>query len=111
MYIFNIVKNFIGIITPFGGGRLLVATANNDWNYSEDTGYTGTIDSYTINGTFSDSGSYTYSLFDYDSLDDLNIQVFAGVGINLLLVQFTPSVTYDFTQSIWGATFSTHIKL
>jgi len=50
-------------------------------------------------------------VFDYDSLDDLNIQVFAGVGINLLLVQFTPSVTYDFTQSIWGATFSTHIKL
>jgi opacity protein-like surface antigen len=116
----QVSKNFIGIITPFGGGRLLVATADNDWNYSEDTGITNvaTINTlqtagYTINddGTISGSGSYTYSLVDYDSLDDLNMQVFAGVGINLLVVQFTPSVSYDFTQGIWGATFSTHIKL
>lgn len=114
----QVSKKFVGIITPFAGGRLLASNINNDWAYSKkieglNTEITAYLEGEGIltGGKIADNGSLTYNISDYTSIGDLNMQLFAGVGINLLIMQFTPSVSYDLTQRVWGVALSTHIKL
>ncbi|OJF77649.1 MAG: hypothetical protein BKP49_01335 [Treponema sp. CETP13] len=104
----QVSKNFLGILTPFAGGRALVAIIDSEWDYSmEISGAAATAYGST---TISDSEPYTYTLDDYDSIGDLNFQVFAGLGVNLLIFQFTPSVSYN-SNNVWAGAFSVHVKL
>lgn len=82
------------IATPFVGARILLSKIDNDWSAKSSFLYDQT-------------GNYTT---DY-SFKTAQYQAFAGVGINLLVLQFTPSVAYDFNNKIWTGSFSARVKL
>lgn len=82
------------IATPFVGARVLFSKINNEW-------------SAKASSVYNEVGSYTTEY----SLETAQYQAFAGVGLNLLVLQFTPSVAYDIKNDIWAGSFSVRVKL
>ena len=51
--------------------------------------------------------------FSFDNLANSEIQysVFAGLGVDFLIVQTTAGVNYDFKNKTWAGSISLHVKI
>ncbi len=88
------VSKDILIITPFVGGRFTLVDAEN--TYKWNTAVAG------LNG----AGVYMPEFGDKYS-----VNVYGGVGVNLVFVTITPGVTYDVMNEIVGGTISARFQL
>lgn len=106
----------IVFVTPFVGLRGLVSKSNNEWDWEYKSTYATQIDTaasalgYTIKTK--DKGAYTTSAFDFNAIQP---QIFAGVGINFLIIDFTLSITADLRNikddGLWSGAASLRLSI
>ena len=95
------ISKSILIATPFAGVRAVYQVGKYNWDANFSYTYDGkeyTVDlSNTIEKTF--------------DMADGNYMLFAGVGLNLFVVQTTISATYDVNKGNFAGALSIHAKL
>lgn len=111
----QISKTFL-FITPFVGLRGLVSKCDNSWDWAFSGKYVGEIEN--INNSLEnkaklrDSGSYKTDSFDFNAIQP---QIFAGVGVNFFVLDFTLSVTADLRHiadsGLWSGAASLRLSL
>lgn len=110
MYAQAQVSKKILFLTPFLGLRALVVNYENDWDWH----FKGDVASKLANNeiTVANSGKNSSDGFDFGELQP---QIFAGVGVNFLVLQATASVTADLRNigdsGLWSGAFSIRIKI
>lgn len=112
------VSKKILFITPFGGIRGSISSykRNWDWTYSV-SGEGDAADIAELLGaetSISDKNEYSdsdWSKFNFDDTGIYTAQVYAGIGLDFLLVgQFSITGSYDIVNKIWGAGASLKVK-
>lgn len=103
-------KSFL-LFTPFVGVRGLVSKYDNSWKWTlKNSAAVSAIQ--TLGKKTSDSGSVSSDSFDFGELQP---QLYAGVGVNFLVLQFTASVTADLRHisdsGLWSGAMSLRLKL
>ncbi|AEE16577.1 hypothetical protein [Treponema brennaborense] len=99
----QISKTFF-IITPFFGVRGILSDSKNDWAWKYNASFGG----YTIGDE--EKGSVTRKFSD-DFLDNFQAQAYAGLSLNIFIIQTTVGASYNFGSNIWGGNLSLRIKL
>ncbi len=99
------VSKKILFLTPFAGAKAYVQNGTYWYGggYQNIDNHThGTISQGTINKEFS---------FDSLTPNDIKYSVFAGLGVDFLIIQTTVGVSYDFTDQSWAGSLSIHVKI
>ncbi len=110
MYLQAQVSKNLLIFTPFLGLRGIVSKYNNEYSWAIKNDAATEIAScgYRTSG----SGSYTSDAFDFNAIQP---QVYAGVGLNFLVMQATLSISADlrniWDDGLWSGSFSLRAKL
>lgn len=101
-------------LVPFVGGRLMITKTNVDWDANADWSkiYTGSGSEYLANAqqwgilptSFSGGSSSSY-------FDNVRPQLYGGLSVDLLVIDITTSVSYDFLASIPSAAVSLRLSL
>ncbi len=105
-------KSFL-ICTPFIGVRGVVSKYDNSYSWKLKSSMPA-LDAMLASAGISsgNSGSYKSDKFDFAELQP---QIFAGVGFNLLVLQTTASVTADLRniadKGLWSGALSLRLKL
>ncbi len=109
-------KKFL-FVTPFIGLRGLVSKSNNEWNWEYKSTYATQIANAATLASIpvpklKDNGAYTTSNFDFNAIQP---QVFAGVGVNFLIIDFTLSITADLRNikddGLWSGAASLRLSI
>lgn len=87
------VSKNIFVITPFAGARFMVSSQNVDWSWDLGTG----------NAATRDSGSCSSDGYDFGNLQT---QLYAGCGLNLVVFQATFTVMADVAHAGDSKVFS-----
>ena len=95
------ISKSILIATPFAGVRAVYQVGNYNWDANFSYSYED--ETYTI-----DLNNTIEKTFD---MGDGNYMLFAGVGLNLFVVQTTISATYDINKGNFAGALSIHAKL
>ena len=111
----QVSKTFL-FITPFVGVRGLVSKSDNTWDWSYNQTYASQVEAAatTLKKTVKtkDSGEYKTDSFDFNAIQP---QIFAGVGLKFLVVDFTMSVTADLRHitdnGLWSGAASLRLSL
>lgn len=108
-------KQFV-FVTPFIGIRGLVSKHSNEWDWKISNPYV----SYVVNLASAATGNYyrtsdkgsSSSGFDFNAIQP---QIYAGVGLNFFMLQFTVSVCADLKHvrddKLWSGATSLRIKI
>ena len=118
MYVQAQVSKKILFLTPFAGVRGLVSSSDNSWNWNiTDSTALAAINAYNVlypanTKKSSDSGTVKSDGLDFNQLQP---QIFAGVGFDFLVLQATASVTADLRNitdyGLWSGAVSLRIKI
>lgn len=99
------VSKKILFLTPFAGAKAYVQ--NGTYSYG---GEYANIDGHTHSISTPVEFDRSFS-FDNPSMDAVKWSVFAGLGVDFLIIQTTAGVSYDFTDSSWAGSVSVHLKI
>ncbi len=99
------ISKKILFLTPFAGAKAYVQ--NGTYSYG---GEYANIDGHTHRLTTPVSFDRSFS-FDNPSFDNVKWSVFAGLGVDFLIIQTTAGVSYDFSDSSWAGSISVHVKI
>lgn len=88
----QVSKNIV-VVTPFAGARFMVSSQNVDWSWDLGTG----------NAATRDSGSCSSDGYDFGNLQT---QLYAGCGLNLVVFQATFTVMADVAHAGDSKVFS-----
>lgn len=93
------------LITPFVGAKAVAQKG-------QYTGWGEYKDISNCSNEADDINDIFYT-FEKDDLTDKNLKfsVFAGVGVDFLIIQTTIGVNYDFTDQSWAGSISLHVKI
>jgi hypothetical protein len=100
------------IFVPYAGVRAVLVSTANDYDYSSKVTADG-MDSQTgtsATQTTSEGSSGTVSSNGFD-FADLQPQIFAGVGFNVLFTQFTINACWNPRSNLWSASLSTVFRM
>lgn len=93
------------LLTPFVGAKAVAQQGlYTGWGVYE--GISGVSNAYGIDYEIEKE-------FSFDNLANSEIQysVFAGLGVDFLIVQTTAGVNYDFKNKTWAGSISLHVKI
>lgn len=93
------------LLTPFVGARAMVQNGTYTYSYS----YTN-IDGQSYNSPTQRKVEKSFSFNDLAN-SDIKYSVFAGLGVDFLIIQTTAGVSYDFSDSSWAGSISIHVKI
>lgn len=116
MYAQAQISKTLLFITPFVGVRGLVSKSNNTWDWAYNQTYASSLeDAASVAGTTvktKDSGEYKTDSFDFNAIQP---QIFAGVGLRFLVIDFTMSITADLRHitddGLWSGAASLRLSL
>lgn len=114
MYAQAQISKTILFVTPFLGVRGLVSKCDNSWDWAYSGDYADKIEEVAgeLGAKVKDSGSYKTDSFDFNAVQP---QIFAGVGIKFLVLDFTLSVTADLRHiadsGLWSGAASLRLSL
>lgn len=109
----QVSKTFL-FVTPFVGLRGLVSKADNTWDWAYSGAYAEQIENVagTLGAKVKDNGSYKTDSFDFNAIQP---QIFAGVGVNFFVLDFTLSITADLRHitddGLWSGAASLRLSL
>ncbi|WP_191014175.1 hypothetical protein [Treponema zioleckii] len=111
----QVSKSFL-IFTPFVGLRGLVSKCDNSYDWKvKNTQFLTAADAAKQLGTTvatNGSGNYKTDSFDFGAIQP---QIYAGVGLNFLVLQTTLSISADlrniWDDGLWSGAFSFRVKL
>ncbi|MCR4713348.1 MAG: hypothetical protein K5751_03095 [Treponemataceae bacterium] len=93
------------LLTPFVGARAIVQNGVYNYSYSY-----GEIDGVTNNGSTTKTIEKSFS-FNNLANSDIKYSVFAGLGVDFLIIQTTVGANYDFKDKSWAGSISIHVKI
>ena len=98
------VSKKILFLTPFAGAKAYVQNGTYSYSgrYENIDGHTHTISPVSFDREFS---------FDNPSFDNVKWSVFAGLGVDFLIIQTTAGVSYDINDKTWAGSVSIHLKI
>ena len=98
------ISKKILFLTPFAGAKAYVQNGTYSYSgrYENIDGHSHTISPVSFDRSFS---------FDNPSFDNVKWSVFAGLGVDFLIIQTTAGVSYDFSDSSWAGSISVHVKI